>query len=370
MKIIGPFIAVCVLACIAWLGTGPLSLYTLFGIIIPYLAFVAFIVGFIIRIVNWGRSAVPFRIPTTAGQEKSLPWIKQNKLDNPSSKAGVFGRMALEVLLFRSLFRNASTEKTEDGIAIGSAKWLWLGALIFHWSMLIIVLRHFRLFLDPIPAWISALEGIDGMFQIGLPVIYLTDLGIVAGLTFLFLRRVVVPRIRYISQAIDYFPLFLLLGIACAGIIMRYFTKVDMSAVKELCLGLVSFQPVANVTEPIFYVHVFLVCCLLVYFPWSKLMHAGGVFFSPTRNMANNSRAVRHVNPWNYEVKKHTYEEYENENWEKMKALGLPLDFEHVKEEEPPAEAEGAKADAAEGANAGAAEGAAAEAATTQDSEG
>ena len=358
MRIVGPIIAVCALAGIAWLGTGPLSLYTLFGVIIPYCAFAAFVVGFIIRILNWGRSAVPFRIPTTAGQEKSLPWIKQNKLDNPSSKAGVVGRMALEVLFFRSLFRNASTEKTEDGIAIGSAKWLWLFALIFHWSMLIIVLRHFRLFLDPIPAWITALEGLDGMFQIGLPVIYLTDLGIVAGITFLFIRRVVVPRIRYISQTIDYFPLVLLFGIALAGIIMRYFTKVDMSAVKELTLGLVRFTPQATVTEPIFYIHIFLVCCLLVYFPWSKLMHVGGIFLSPTRNMANNSRAVRHVNPWNYEVKKHTYEEYENENWEKMQALGLPLDYEHVKEEEPPAEAE-----------AGAAEGAP-EAANTEDSEG
>ena len=363
MRIIGPLLAVCALALIAWLGTGPLAMYSLFGIAIPYIAFALFVVGFIFRIINWGKSAVPFRIPTTAGQEKSLPWIKQNKLDNPSSKAGVFGRMALEVLFFRSLFRNASTEKTEDGIAIGSAKWLWLFALIFHWSMLIIVLRHFRLFLDPIPAWISAIEGLDGMFQIGLPIIYLTDLGIVAGLTFLFVRRVVVPRIRYISQTIDYFPLFLLLGIAGTGIFMRYVTKVDMSAVKELTLGLVNFQPQASVTEPIFYMHVFLVSCLLAYFPWSKLMHAGGVFMSPTRNMANNSRAVRHVNPWNYEVKKHTSEEYEEENWEKMQALGLPLDYEHIKEEEPAAEAAGAEADEA-------AESAAESAASTEDSEG
>lgn len=333
MKIIIPLIAVIALVAIAWVGTGPLALYTVFGVVIPYLAIAIFIVGFIVRIVGWFRSAVPFRIPTTAGQQKSMPWIKQNKLDNPSSRAGVIGRMALEVLFFRSLFRNASTEKTNEGITIGSAQWLWLFALCFHWSMLIVVLRHFRLFFDPVPVWVNAIEGIDGMFQIGVPVLYITDLILVASITFLFLRRVIVPRIRYISQTIDYFPLMLLLGIAFSGICMRYFSKVDMSAVRELTLGLVSLHPVTNVTDPVFYIHIFLVSCLLAYFPWSKLMHAGGVFMSPTRNMRANSREFRHVNPWNYEVKKHTYEEYEEENWEKMQALGLPLDYEHTKEE-------------------------------------
>ena len=75
-----------------------------------------------------------------------------------------------------------------------------------------------------------------------------------------------------------------------------------------------------------FYIHLALVCVLLIYFPLSKLMHAGGIFFSPTRNMANNNRMVRHINPWNPTVKVHTYEEYEDEFREKMRAVGLPLD--------------------------------------------
>ena len=76
----------------------------------------------------------------------------------------------------------------------------------------------------------------------------------------------------------------------------------------------------------VFYIHVFFVSVLLMYFPWSKLMHMGGIFLSPTRNMANNSRAVRHVNPWNYPVKVHTYEEYEDDFREKMIEAGLPVD--------------------------------------------
>ena len=57
-------------------------------------------------------------------------------------------------------------------------------------------------------------------------------------------------------------------------------------------------------------------------------MHAGGIVLSPTRNLANNNRAKRHVNPWNYPVDVHTYAEYEAEFGEKMKKVGLPLDAE------------------------------------------
>lgn len=327
MKIAIPLVLVAALAACAWFCTAYLQLYTVFGTIIPYAAFLLFIVGFAFRIARWGKSAVPFRIPTTCGQQKSLPWIKQAKTDNPSDYRGVIGRMLLEILFFRSLFRNNKVEKRDDEVVIGSAKWLWLGALMFHWSMLIIVLRHFRLFLDPVPAWVSVIEGADSAFQIGIPILYMTDVFIVAGLTFLFLRRVVIPRIRYISLSVDYFPLFLLLGIATTGILMRYVYRIDLTAVKELTMGLVSFNPiVGSGIEPILYMHVFLVSTLLIYFPWSKLMHSGGIFLSPTRNLANNNRAHRHVNPWNYKVKVHTYAEYEEEFGEKMKKVGLPLD--------------------------------------------
>lgn len=331
MKAVVPLLLVGLLALCAWACTAYLGLYTLFGVVIPYVAFAAFVIGFIIRIIRWGKSAVPFAIPTTCGQEKSLPWIKQAKLDNPSSYAGVIGRMFLEIFCFRSLFRNNKVEKNDGELAIGSAKWLWLFGLMFHWSMLIIVLRHLRLFMDPIPMWISGIEWVDGILQVGLPIVYITDVLLVGALTFLFLRRVLIPRIRYISLSVDYFPLFLLLGIAISGICMRYIFRIDITTVKELTMGLITFSPVVGSDiQPIFYLHIFLVSTLLIYFPWSKLMHSGGIFFSPTRNMANNSRAVRHVNPWNYDVKVHTYAEYEQEFGEKMKKAGLPLDADPV----------------------------------------
>jgi hypothetical protein len=57
-------------------------------------------------------------------------------------------------------------------------------------------------------------------------------------------------------------------------------------------------------------------------------MHMAGVFLSPTRNLANNNRMKRHKNPWNAPVRIHTYEEYEDEFRDVMKAARLPLEKE------------------------------------------
>jgi nitrate reductase gamma subunit len=330
MGIIFSFFAVTALSVIVFVGVRTAGLHYLFGVIIPYAAFFVFIIGVVYRVWQWGRVPVPFRIPTTAGQEKSLPWIKQNKIDNPSSSLGVIVRMALEVLLFRSLFRNTRTE-LRDGprLSYGSTKWLWMAGLAFHYTFLIILLRHLRFFFEPVPAPIHILETLDGFFQVGAPVLYLTDLIFLGAVTFLFLRRVVIPQVRYISLAADYFPLFLIGAIGATGVLMRYFLKTDVVGIKELTMGLVTFSPVVpQGIGTIFYIHLFLVSALFVYFPMSKLMHMAGVFLSPTRNIANNNREVMHVNPWSYPVKVHTYEEYENDFREKMKAAGIPVEKE------------------------------------------
>lgn len=324
-------IAVIVLVLAAYAGVQGAGLHTLFGVIIPYAAFAVFLIGFIARVLGWARSPVPFQIPTTCGQQKTLPWIKYSKLESPAGTLGVIGRMALEILFFRSLFRNNRPE-LHDGpkLVYGSAKWLWVAGMAFHWCFLLIFLRHFRFFSEPIPGAVHMLESLDGLLQIGVPRLYMTDLVFLAAVGYLFVRRVLIPQVRYISLAADYFPLFLILGIGISGVWMRYFSKVYIVGVKELTMGLVHFQP--HIPEAplgaIFYIHLFLVSMLFAYFPFSKLMHMGGVFLSPTRNMANNTRMVRHVNPWDYPVKVHTYAEYEDEFRDIMKKAELPLDKE------------------------------------------
>lgn len=333
MRALSSLIAVLLLVAVAYvLGeAGPGTRFIL-GVVIPYAAVAVFIIGMIARVLKWGSSPVPFRIPTTCGQQKSLPWIKQSKLENPSGTMGVLGRMALEVFFFRSLFRNLKAQKHEGNqMAYGEAKWLWLAGLAFHWTFLIILIRHLRFFVHAVPMPVQIVEGLDSFLQIGAPLLYITDVIFLAAVTGLFIRRIGLPQVRYISLAGDYFPLFLILGIGVTGVIMRYFIKADIVSVKMLTMSLVSFSPdikALGSLSPVFFVHLFLISVLFLYFPFSKLVHMGGVFMSPTRNMAANNRWKRHINPWNYPVHVHTYEEYENDFRAKMKEAGLPVEKE------------------------------------------
>ncbi len=332
MKYAFSFLAVIALILIAWLGSQIPGMPYLFGVALPYLAMLVFLGGFIYKVVQWAKSPVPFSIQTTCGQGKSLDFIKHNKLESPHTTAEVVARMILEIVTFRSLFRNTKSEICDGPkITYESSKWLWLFALMFHYSFFLIVVRHLRLFLNPVPEWISFLEFWDGLLEIGAPTMYLTDVFIIVGLGYLFGRRLWDRKIRYISLINDYFPLVLLFGIAVTGILMRYFIRVDIDIVniKRLAVGLVTFSPTIGADiGAIFYIHLFLVCALLVYFPFSKLMHLGGVFLSPTRNMRNDTRAVRHTNPWNPEIKVHAYSAYEDDFREFMVEAGLPVEKE------------------------------------------
>ena len=153
---------------------------------LPLAALAVFSVCFVWRVVYWAKSPVPFAIPTVGGQQRSLDWITPSRLDAPWTTAAVVGRMALEVLTFRSLFRNTAAERTTiNGVprlTYYSSKWLWVFALLFHYSMLVIVVRHARFFLEPVPVCIQVIEFLDGVMQVGHPRFYLTDAVILAGL--------------------------------------------------------------------------------------------------------------------------------------------------------------------------------------------
>ncbi len=325
-------VAVAILVLLAAVGASAGgSLQFFLGVVVPGVAFAVFLGGIIYRVIHWAKSPVPFRIPTTSGQAKSLPWIRNNELEAPSGLPGVIGRMALEVLFFRSLFRNHRVEllPAKEKVNYISDKLLWAAAMAFHWAMLIVVLRHFRFFVEPVPYWVELLQQFDGFFQVGLPVFYITSFLLLGGLFVLLLRRLFDAKVKYISLPTDYFALYLLLGIAITGIIMRHVEKVDVVQVKAAIVGWASLQPVAPVGVGLWYfVHVFLVSALLVYFPFSKLLHAPGVFLSPTRNLANSNRTHRHINPWNPDIQGHSYAEWEDEFRDKLKASGYALEKE------------------------------------------
>jgi len=323
------FLAVLLIALVAWVGSQIGLLQYLFGMVLPLIAFAVFIGGMIWRVTYWAKSPVPFAIPTTGGQERSLDWVKPARLDAPTTTAGVVGRMLLEVLCFRSLFRNMETRVDPENMRITyfSTKWLWLFALIFHYSFLVTFLRHFRFFVSDVPCCIEALSFVDGILQIGAPTLMLSNVLILAALTFLFLRRVCNPKLRYISMANDFFPLFVIIAIVISGMMMRYCFKIDVAQAKVFIMGILHFSPQS--TEglgSIFFIHVTFVSTLLLIFPFCKLVHMGGVFMSPTRNLKCNTREEHHDNPWNYPTQFHTYAEYEDDFREAMASADLPLE--------------------------------------------
>ncbi|UCF34374.1 MAG: sulfate reduction electron transfer complex DsrMKJOP subunit DsrM [Phycisphaerales bacterium] len=329
MKVLVPLVIVGLLFLLGLLGAAP-GLGWVFGIVFPYLALLLFIGGLIYRVMGWANVPVPFRIPTTCGQQKSLDWIKQDRLSNPHNGLTVVGRMALEILFFRSLLKNTKSDLVEGGrVVYGTDLWLWLGAMVMHWTFLVILIRHLRFLTNPVPAFVTFVERVDGFLEMEVPILYVTTVLFVVAAAYLLIRRLASAQVRYISLASDYFPLFVLLGIGLSGFCLRHVAKTDLSSVKELTLGLARLAPVVpEGISPLFYGHLFLVCVLLAYFPFSKLVHMPGVFLSPTRNMANSNRRVRHVNPWDYPVKVHTYAEYEDELRGKMKAAGIPVEKE------------------------------------------
>ena len=167
MKILAPVAISILLAVLPYVGMQLADMHLVLGIVVPYAAFFIFLTGFLLRIARWIRTPVPFNITTTAGQQKSLPWIKSNPVDNPSNYFGVIVRMAAEVFIFRSLFRNTKSFLSNGRLIAQSTKWLWSFALIFHYAMLIIILRHIRFFVEIPPLPIRIVDMVDSMFQVG-----------------------------------------------------------------------------------------------------------------------------------------------------------------------------------------------------------
>jgi nitrate reductase gamma subunit len=327
MKFVLAFVTVVGLFALGALG-GAAGLGWAVAVAVPYAAAALFLGGLLHRILVWANAPVPFRIPTTCGQQRSLDWVEPDKLDNPATGWQAVGRMALEVLFFRSLLRNTSSRLVDGQRLVYTTDLsLWLGAMAMHWSLLIILVRHLRLVLTPVPGAVTFVERLDGFFEVGLPVFFATSIVFLVALSYLLVRRLVSSQLRYISLFGDYYALLLLLGIGGSGFLLRHVVRADVAGIKELALGLVRFSPVVPESVSwMFFGHLFLVSALAAYFPFSKLLHMPGVFLSPTRNLANNNRVIRHVNPWDYPVKVHPYEAYEDELRDKMKAAGIPVE--------------------------------------------
>ena len=233
-----------------------MSLLTIAFTLLFYFATATIVAGLAYRIRLYAVTPTPLRIPTTPA---------------PTTAQGVVRRMFFEVTLFNSLFK--------------SNKWIWLFGWVFHAALLFVLLRHLRYFTDPVWSWVALIQPIGGYAAFAM----------VAGLAGLWARRFLVDRVRYISSLSDHLMLALLIAIGLTGLGMKYVAHTDIVAVKAFFLGLMYFDWQPMPSDLLLNLHLLLVVLLMIIFPFSKLLHAPGVFFSPTRNQIDNPREKRHV---------------------------------------------------------------------------
>lgn len=224
-----------------------------------YVGGVVLIGGLAFRISDYIRTPAPLKIPTTPA---------------PTTGWGVVLRMMREVFFFESLFKGSL--------------WTWGFSVLFHGGLALVLMRHLRYFTQPVWFWVDAVQpfGIYAGFVMAI------------GLCGLWGRRFLVDRIRYISTPSDHLMLALLLLIAASGLSMKFLDHTDIIGVKAFFLGLMQFNPQPLPSSPLLYLHLSLVATLMIIFPFSKLLHAPGLFFSPSRNQVDNPREKRHIAAW------------------------------------------------------------------------
>jgi len=231
------------------------SIYAaLFGV-----ATAVLVAGFARKIWQFAAAPAPLKIPTTPA---------------PVTRGGVAFRLLRETILFESLFK--------------ANKWIWAFGWVFHAGLLLVLLRHLRYFTQPVWSVVALIQ----------PFGIYAGFAMVAGLLGLWGRRIVVPRIRYISAPSDHLMLALLVAIGMSGLLMKFVAHTDIIALKVFFQGLMHFELKPLPSDPILLVHLALVAILMIIFPFSKLMHGPGLYFSPTRNQVDNPRERRHIAPW------------------------------------------------------------------------
>ncbi|MBI3571600.1 MAG: respiratory nitrate reductase subunit gamma [Gammaproteobacteria bacterium] len=240
-----------------------MSTVTVIYTLLFYVATAILVIGVARKIFIYARTPQPLKIPTTPA---------------PTTRLGVAARMVREVTVFESLFK--------------SNKWTWLFGWIFHFCLFVELIWHLRYFTEPVLFFLPWLQWF----------INFTGYGMVLGLLGLWSRRFLVDRVRYISGLSDHLMLALLIGIGASGLAMKFIVHTDIVALKAFFLGLMTLNWQSLPADPVLLVHLTLVGTLMIVFPISKLLHAPGVFFSPTRNQVDNPREKRWVAGWSAEI--------------------------------------------------------------------
>ncbi|MFC1477318.1 respiratory nitrate reductase subunit gamma [candidate division KSB1 bacterium] len=222
-------------------------------VILPFVTIVAFLGGMLYRIRIWMK----------------LP--KPGMTLFPGGKEGTLGGVLKETLFFPGLFR--------------ADKVFWGGAWLFHVLLALIFLGHLRVFTGVID---TLLLRVFGMGAEGVNTMSATSGGAAGILIFiltlyLMFRRLTIQRVKEISSLGDYIALLLITAILLSGNYMRFSTPhFDLETTRVYFTGLFTFSSLTFPENNMFLLHFLLAQLLIIYIPFSKILHFGGIFFSQT----------------------------------------------------------------------------------------
>lgn len=131
---------------------------------------------------------------------------------------------------------------------------LWIGEWIFHLSFLLVILRHLRYIVNPVPEWVFALQPVGICAGYVLPFSFLYILSV----------KLALEKKKYLSS-FNFFFLGLLLIISFTGLLMRIIVRPDIVRIKDFMIGIFTFAPGISPEGCLFGLHfivafVFLVC--------------------------------------------------------------------------------------------------------------
>jgi nitrate reductase gamma subunit len=215
--------------------------------VLPFITAGVFFGGLACRVFDWRRS----------------PRAQVSLVVPPGSRSvtQTLREMVTEVVTFRRVFKGS--------------KALWVVSWVFHVSIFVFVLGHFRLFFNF--AWLWNLlrlspEEVDMLVFVGGGA---SGTVFMLGLVALLIRRLRMP-VRSLSVPGDYFLLLLLLAIAISGNYMRFLMHIELEPYRAFFSNLLHLRFGVPVQNMVFVLHFLLVQAFLIYFPFSKLVHVIG----------------------------------------------------------------------------------------------
>ncbi len=221
--------------------------------VMVYIAVAVFIGGSIYRIVKWLRTP------------KSK--VHQGMFPQPGSAAGRFLKMGKDSLVFPQVLDND--------------RWMWFFVFGMHLAGIGLFFAHLRLLFEITPLY-NAL-GAVGMERLANWAGGAIGISLFIAFTYFLLRRFKSPY-RELSVPEDYLLLVLILMLVLLGDHLRLTQPFDITAYREYMSSLLHFNPsfpsviALKASKWVLVGHIFTANLLLIYFPFSKLVHSIGGF--------------------------------------------------------------------------------------------